>query len=165
MGDAEDARVSRFEGLGTARREKLEGRPSVGMASPRRLRLTAVTPRKQPSASWEHTWCGIIVVPPSHGVIEGHFTWFGRWVELPASYWYTTTRALCWKTAWPCNPILLQPSIGAEDNALGDVQSSERAVTPLCRKPIMRALGLQHVAGRRRQLPTGCRPSLTTASW
>jgi hypothetical protein len=25
MGDAEDARVSRFEGLGTARREKLEG--------------------------------------------------------------------------------------------------------------------------------------------
>jgi hypothetical protein len=25
MGDAEDARVSRFAGLGTARREKLEG--------------------------------------------------------------------------------------------------------------------------------------------
>ena len=27
---------------------------------------------------------------PRRGVIEGHFTWFGRWVELPASYWYTT---------------------------------------------------------------------------
>ena len=29
---------------------------------------------------------------PRRGVIEGHFTWFGRWVELPASYWYTTKR-------------------------------------------------------------------------
>jgi hypothetical protein len=29
MGDAEDARVSRFEGLGTARREKLEGGDSA----------------------------------------------------------------------------------------------------------------------------------------
>jgi hypothetical protein len=29
MGDAEDTRVSRFEGLGTARREKLEGGEAV----------------------------------------------------------------------------------------------------------------------------------------
>src|SRR5919109_2587956 len=27
---------------------------------------------------------------PHTGVIEGHVTWFGGWVELPASYWYTT---------------------------------------------------------------------------
>jgi hypothetical protein len=24
---------------------------------------------------------------------RGHFTWFGGWVELPASYWYTTERS------------------------------------------------------------------------
>jgi hypothetical protein len=35
-------------------------------------------------------WCGIMAMLPRRGVIEGHFTWFGRWVELPASYWYTT---------------------------------------------------------------------------
>jgi len=49
------------------------------------------------------------------------------------------------------NSVALQPyplaaSTGAEDNALSDVQRSERSVTPLWRKPIMRALGLQHVA-------------------
>jgi hypothetical protein len=26
---------------------------------------------------------------PHIGVIRGHFTWFGGWGELPASYWYT----------------------------------------------------------------------------
>jgi hypothetical protein len=29
-------------------------------------------------------------MPPHKGVIGRHFTWFRGWLELPASYWYTT---------------------------------------------------------------------------
>jgi hypothetical protein len=31
-----------------------------------------------------------MAMPPHKGVIGRHFIWFGGWVELAASYWYTT---------------------------------------------------------------------------
>jgi hypothetical protein len=57
MGDAEDARVSRFEGLGTARREKLEGNDFKRDFTAAKGRMT---PLRRAPRLWAHTGVGFV---------------------------------------------------------------------------------------------------------